>query len=69
MKFAQATEKLTRISESLQESYRHISQNSMGYVQQMESLNRETEKMTRQIEELNQIYGRMIQAMTNPQPK
>ena len=69
MKFAQATEKLIRISESLQESYRHISQNSMGYVQQMESLNRETEKMTRQIEELNQIYGRMIQAMTNPQPK
>ena len=39
------------------------------YIQQMESLNRETEKMTRQIEELNQIYGRMIQAMTNPQPK
>ncbi|MEA5070950.1 MAG: gliding motility protein GldL [Petrimonas sp.] len=29
----------------------------------------ETEKMTRQIQELNQIYGRLIQAMTNTQPK
>ena len=27
----------------------------------------ETEKMTRQIQELNRIYGRLIQAMTNPQ--
>jgi len=123
-KFAEATETLTRISETLQESYRYIidnsqniSQNSQGYVQQMEALNRnisglntiyeiqlksisgqldtiseinngltriklmysesipdssvikqETEKMAEQIRELNQIYGRMIQAMTNPQP-
>lgn len=29
----------------------------------------ETEKMTRQIQELNQIYGRLIQAMTNTQSK
>lgn len=122
-RFADATETLTRISESLQESYKHIidnsqniSQNSLGYVQQMESLNRnisglntiyeiqlksisgqldnieqintglnriksmyndaipdssvikqETEKMAEQIRELNQIYARMIQAMTNSQ--
>lgn len=119
-KFAHAVDTLTSISESLQESYKHIidnsqniSQNSLGYVQQMEALNRnisglntiyeiqlrgisgqidtleqinsglanikdmysgslpdsstfrdETEKMTRQIQELNQIYGRLIQAMT-----
>lgn len=125
MKFAQATQTLTQISESLQDSYRHIidnsqniSQNSLGYVQQMEALNRnisglntiyeiqlkgisgqldtieqinngltriksmytesipdssvikqETEKMAEQIRELNQIYGRMIQAMTHHQPK
>lgn len=124
MRFAEATERLTKISESLQESYRHIidnsqniSQNSLGYVQQMEALNRnisglntiyeiqlksisgqldsieqinkglsriksmygeavpdssvikqETEKMAAQIRELNQIYGRMIQAMTNLPP-
>ncbi|MDO5523493.1 MAG: gliding motility protein GldL [Bacteroidia bacterium] len=121
--FAQATQTLTQISESLQESYRHIidnsqniSHNSLGYVQQMEALNRnisglntiyeiqlksisgqldtiaqinnglarvksmyseavpdssvikqETERMAEQIRELNQIYGRMIQAMTHPQ--
>lgn len=120
-KFAEATETLTRISESLQQSYQHIidnsqniSENSLGYVQQMEALNRnisglntiyeiqlkgisgqldtieqinqglariksmysesipdssvikqETEKMAEQIRELNQIYGRMIEAMTN----
>lgn len=119
-KFANAVETLTNISESLQESYKHIidnsqniSHNSLGYVQQMESLNKnisglntiyeiqlkgissqidtleqinkglsnikdmysgslpdgtsfkeESEKMTQQIKELNQIYARMIQAMT-----
>ncbi len=119
-KFTHAVDTLTNISESLQESYKHIidnsqniSHNSLGYVQQMEALNRnisglntiyeiqlrgisgqidtleqinkglanikdmygnsvpnsstfreETEKMTRQIQELNEIYGRLIQAMT-----
>jgi uncharacterized protein YukE len=119
-KFAEATETLTRISESLQESYRYIidhsqeiGQNSLGYVQQMEALNRnisglntiyeiqlrsisgqietidqinagllrvktlyndsipdgsiikqETEKMAAQLQELNSIYARMIEAMT-----
>lgn len=119
-RFAQAVETLTSISESLEESYRHIidnsqniGQSSLGYVQQMESLNRniaglnsiyeiqlkgissqistldeinnglnsiknmysgslpdsssfkdETEKMTQQIQELNNIYSRMIKAMT-----
>lgn len=55
-KFAEATETLTKISESLQQSYRHIidnsqniSQNSLGYVQQMEALNRN-------ISGLNTIY-------------
>lgn len=121
MKFAQATETLTKISGSLQESYRYILDNSqsinlntLGYIQQMEALNRnisglntiyeiqlkgisgqidtldrinkgldrikemyegsvpdssvfrsETEKMTQQIRELNQIYGRLIEAMTS----
>lgn len=106
---------------SLQESYRYILDNSqsinlntLGYIQQMEALNRnisglntiyeiqlksisgqidtldrinkgldrikemyegsvpdssvfrsETEKMTQQIRELNQIYGRLIEAMTS----
>lgn len=128
-KFAEATDTLTKISESLQASYQHIvdnsqniSQNSLGYVQQMEALNRniaglntiyeiqlkgisgqidtldhinsglnriknmydnsvpdsavfrsETEKMTQQIKELNQVYARLLQAMTvnmpnNPAP-
>ena len=31
-------------------------------------IKQETEKMAEQIRELNQIYGRMIQAMTNSQP-
>ncbi len=122
-KFADATETLTKISESLQESYKHIidnsqniSQNSLGYVQQMEALNRnigglntiyeiqlksisgqldsieqinngltrikqmyneaipdssvikqETDKMAVQLRELNQVYARMIEAMTNSQ--
>lgn len=123
-KFADATETLTKISESLQASYSHIinnsqdiSQHSMGYVQQMENLNRniaglntiyeiqlksisgqidtldhinnglgriknmydgsvpdsavfkrETEKMTQQIKELNQVYTRLLQAMTVNMP-
>lgn len=123
MKFANATETLTKIAESLQDSYKHIidnsqeiGQNTMGYVQQMEALNRnisglntiyeiqlknisgqidtldeinrglksiremygnsvpdslqfkeETEKMTQQIQELNRIYSRLIQAMTSNQ--
>lgn len=56
MKFANATETLTKIAESLQNSYKHIidnsqqiGQNTMGYVQQMEALNRN-------ISGLNTIY-------------
>lgn len=123
-KFAEATETLTKISESLKASYEHIinnsqnlSQSSVGYVQQMESLNRniaglntiyeiqlksisgqidtldhinnglsrikhmydgsvpdsavfkrETERMTQQIKELNQVYSRLLQAMTVNMP-
>lgn len=123
-KFAEATETLTKISESLKASYEHIinnsqnlSQSSVGYVQQMENLNRniaglntiyeiqlksisgqidtldhinnglsrikhmydgsvpdsavfrhETEKMTQQIKELNQVYSRLLQAMTVNMP-
>ncbi len=123
-KFADATATLTKISESLQASYEHIinnsqniSQNSLGYVQQMENLNRniaglntiyeiqlksisgqidtldhinnglgriknmydgsvpdsavfkrETERMTQQIKELNQVYTRLLQAMTVNMP-
>lgn len=36
-----------------------------GSVPDSSVFSRETEKMTRQIQELNQIYGRLIQAMTN----
>lgn len=123
-KFADATATLTQISESLKASYEHIinssqnlSQNSVGYVQQMENLNRniaglntiyeiqlksisgqidtldhinsglgrikhmydgavpdsavfrrETERMTQQIKELNQVYSRLLQAMTVNMP-
>ncbi len=56
VRFSQAVETLTAVSESLQESYRHIidnskniGQNSLGYVQQMEALNRN-------ISGLNTIY-------------
>lgn len=122
-KFADATATLTKISESLQASYQHIidnsqniGQNSLGYVQQMEALNRnisglntiyeiqlksvsgqldtieqvnsglnriktmfnetipdgnvikeETEKMAEQLRELNVVYARMLEAMTNSQ--
>lgn len=122
-KFADATATLTKISESLQASYQHIidnsqniGQNSLGYVQQMEALNRnisglntiyeiqlksvsgqldtieqvnsglnriktmfnetipdgnvikeETEKMAEQLRELNTVYARMLEAMTNSQ--
>ncbi len=55
-RFAHAVDTLTNISESLQESYKYIidnsqniSQNSLGYVQQMEALNRN-------ISGLNTIY-------------
>lgn len=123
-KFAQATDTLTKISESLMESYKHIidnshniSQNSLGYVQQMEALNKniaglntiyelqlrtisgqmesiehinsglnrirtmydgsitdstvfkhETEKMTQQLQALNQVYARLLKAMTVNMP-
>jgi len=40
-----------------------------GSVPDSSIFSRETEKMTRQIQELNQIYGRLIHAMTNTQPK
>lgn len=119
-RFSQVTNSLTDVSDTLLNSYRSItdnsdgiSQNSRGYVQQMELLNRnvsglnsiyeiqlktissqiesidhinsglmriremfdgsvadssvfrnETEKMTRQLAELNQVYSRLLQAMT-----
>ena len=119
-RFSKVTNSLTDASSSLLNSYKTISdnseginQNSQGYVQQMELLNRnvtglntiyeiqlksitsqiesiehingglnriremydgsvidssvfrnETEKMTRQLAELNQVYGRLLQAMT-----
>ena len=119
-RFSQVTQSLTHVSDTLLNSYKcitdnsdGINQNSRGYVQQMEMLNRnisglntiyeiqlksissqiesiehingglsriremydgsvvdssvfrnETEKMTRQLAELNQVYGRLLQAMT-----
>ena len=58
--FAQATETLTQIANTLQSSYQYLSNNSLD-------VGVETEKLTRQIQELNQIYARMIQAMTSQQ--
>ena len=119
-RFSQVTNSLTNVSDTLLNSYKNITdnsdginQNSRGYVQQMEMLNRnisglntiyeiqlksissqiesiehingglnriremydgsvvdssvfrnETEKMTRQLAELNQVYSRLLQAMT-----
>lgn len=119
-RFSQVTNSLTNVSDTLLNSYKTITdnsdginQNSRGYVQQMETLNRnisglntiyeiqlksissqiesiehingglnriremydgsvvdssvfrnETEKMTRQLSELNQVYSRLLQAMT-----
>ena len=119
-RFGEVTHSLTDVSDTLLNSYKSItdnsdgiSQNSRGYVQQMETLNRnisglntiyeiqlksissqiesiehingglsriremydgsvidssvfrnETEKMTRQLAELNQVYARLLQAMT-----
>ena len=119
-RFSQVTHSLTNVSDTLLNSYKSItdnsdgiSQNSRGYVHQMEQLNRnvsglntiyeiqlksissqiesiehinsglsriremydgsvvdssvfrnETEKMTRQLAELNQVYSRLLQAMT-----
>lgn len=64
-KFANAVETLTRISESLQDSYRHIidhsqeiGQNSLGYVQQMEALNRN-------ISGLNTIYEIQLRSISS----
>lgn len=130
-RFSQVTNSLTNVSDTLLNSYKSITdnsdginQNSRGYVQQMEMLNRnisglntiyeiqlksissqiesiehingglnrikemydgsvvdssvfrnETEKMTHQLAELNQVYGRLLQAMTvnmgyqQPQPQ
>lgn len=123
-RFSQVTTSLTDVSDTLLNSYKHITdnseginQNSRGYVQQMETLNRnisglntiyeiqlksissqiesiehingglnriremydgsvvdssvfrtETEKMTRQLSELNQVYTRLLQAMTVNMP-
>jgi len=123
-RFGQVTNSLTEVSDTLLNSYKHITdnsdginQNSRGYVQQMEMLNRnisglntiyeiqlksissqiesiehingglnriremydgsvvdssvfrnETEKMTRQLTELNQVYTRLLQAMTVNMP-
>lgn len=65
VRFSQAVETLTSISESLEESYRHIinnsqniSQNSLGYVQQMESLNRN-------IAGLNNIYEIQLKGISS----
>lgn len=119
-RFSQVTHSLSDVSDTLLHSYKTITdnsdginQNSRGYVQQMEMLNRnisglntiyeiqlksissqiesiehingglnriremydgsvvdssvfrnETEKMTRQLSELNQVYSRLLQAMT-----
>lgn len=119
-RFSQVTDSLTNVSDTLLHSYKAITdnsdginQNSRGYVQQMEMLNRnisglntiyeiqlksissqiesiehingglgriremydgsvvdssvfrnETEKMARQLAELNQVYSRLLQAMT-----
>lgn len=119
-RFSKVTQSLTNVSDTLLNSYKcitdnsdGISNNTQGYVQQMEQLNRnvsglntiyeiqlksissqiesiehinsglgriremydgsvvdssvfrnETEKMTRQLTELNQVYGRLLQAMT-----
>lgn len=119
-RFSAVTNSLTNVSDTLLTSYKSITdnsdginQNSRGYVQQMEMLNRnisglntiyeiqlksissqiesiehingglnriremydgsvvdssvfrnETEKMTRQLAELNQVYSRLLQAMT-----
>ncbi|OAV65839.1 gliding motility-associated protein GldL [Bacteroidales bacterium Barb6] len=123
-RFSQVTSSLTDVSDTLLTSYKHITdnseginQNSRGYVQQMETLNRnisglntiyeiqlksissqidsiehingglnriremydgsivdssvfrnETEKMTRQLTELNMVYTRLLQAMTVNMP-
>ncbi|MDF9830091.1 gliding motility protein GldL [Parabacteroides sp. PF5-6] len=123
-RFGQVTTSLTDVSDTLLNSYKHITdnsdginQNSRGYVQQMETLNRnisglntiyeiqlksissqiesiehingglnriremydgsvvdssvfrnETEKMTRQLTDLNQVYTRLLQAMTVNMP-
>ena len=81
-KFAEATETLTRISESLQESYRYIidhsqeiGQNSLGYVQQMEALNRnisglntiyeiQLHSISGQIETIDQINAGLLRLKT-----
>lgn len=124
-RFSEVTNSLTDVSDTLLNSYKHITdnsdginQNSRGYVQQMETLNRnisglntiyeiqlksissqiesiehingglnrirdmydgsvvdssvfrnETEKMTRQLTELNQVYTRLLQAMTINMPQ
>lgn len=123
-RFGQVTTSLTDVSDTLLNSYKYITdnseginRNSRGYVQQMETLNRnisglntiyeiqlksissqiesiehinggltriremydgsvvdssvfrnETEKMTRQLAELNQVYARLLQAMTVNMP-
>jgi len=123
-RFSQVTNSLTEVSDTLLSSYKYITdntggiqENSRGYVQQMEALNRnisglntiyeiqlksissqiesiehinsglnrikdmydgsvvdssvfrnETEKMTRQLTELNKVYTRLLQAMTVNMP-
>lgn len=123
-RFSQVTNSLTEVSDTLLNSYKYITdntggiqENSRGYVQQMEALNRnisglntiyeiqlksissqiesiehinsglnrikdmydgsvvdssvfrnETEKMTRQLTELNKVYTRLLQAMTVNMP-
>lgn len=63
--FSKAVETLTAVSESLQESYKHIidnshniSANSLGYVQQMEALNRN-------ISGLNTIYEIQLKGISS----
>ena len=63
-KFAHATETLTQIADALQDSYRHIIDNShevglntLGYVQQMEALNRN-------VSGLNAIYEIQLRSIS-----
>ncbi len=63
IKFTEATETLTNIAGSLQESYRRIEGSSRHISFDTEDYSRQMQELNRNIRELNQIYARMIQAM------
>ena len=63
IKFTEATETLTNIAGSLQESYRRIEGSSRHISFDTEDYSRQIQELNRNIRELNQIYARMIQAM------